>query len=30
VRHTLHRYGLTGAEIQYIINILREGGPEEQ
>jgi CPA2 family monovalent cation:H+ antiporter-2 len=30
VRHTLHRYGLTGAEIQYIINILRQGGPEEQ
>ena len=30
VRHTLHRYGLTGTEIQYIINILREGGPEEQ
>jgi CPA2 family monovalent cation:H+ antiporter-2 len=30
VRHTLHRYGLTGAEIQYIINVLREGGPEEQ
>jgi CPA2 family monovalent cation:H+ antiporter-2 len=30
VRHTLHRYGLTGAEIQYIINILREGGTEEQ
>ena len=30
VRHTLHRYGLTGTEIQYIINILRQGGPEEQ
>jgi CPA2 family monovalent cation:H+ antiporter-2 len=30
VRHTLHRYGLTGVEIQYIINVLREGGPEEQ
>ena len=30
VRHTLHRYGLTGAEIQYIINILMEGGPEEK
>ena len=30
VRHTLHRYGLTGPEIQYIINILRQGGPEEQ
>lgn len=30
VRHTLHRYGLTGSEIQYILNILREGGPEEK
>jgi CPA2 family monovalent cation:H+ antiporter-2 len=30
VRHTLHRYGLNRAEIQYILNILREGGPEEQ
>ena len=29
VRHTLHRYGLAGTEIQYIINILREGGTEE-
>ena len=30
VRHTLHRYGMTGAEIQYIINILRQGGSEEK
>ena len=30
VRHTLHRYGLAGTEIQYIINILREGGHEEK
>lgn len=30
VRHTLHRYGLTGAEIQYILNILRQEGPEEK
>ena len=26
VRHTLHRFGLTGPEIQYIINALREEG----
>jgi CPA2 family monovalent cation:H+ antiporter-2 len=26
VRHTLHRFGLTGTEIQYIINALREEG----
>ena len=30
VRHTLHRYGLTGAEIQYILNVLRQGGSEEK
>ncbi len=24
-RHTLHRFGLTGTEIQYILNSLREG-----
>ena len=26
VRHTLHRFGLTSSEIQYIINTLREEG----
>jgi CPA2 family monovalent cation:H+ antiporter-2 len=26
VRHTLHRFGLTGTEIQYILNSLREEG----
>ena len=26
VRHTLHRFGLTGPEIQFIINALREEG----
>jgi len=26
VRHTLHRFGLTGTEIQYIISALREEG----
>ncbi|MEA1958741.1 MAG: cation:proton antiporter [Chloroflexota bacterium] len=29
LRHTLHRFGLTGPEIQYIINMLREGGHPE-
>jgi CPA2 family monovalent cation:H+ antiporter-2 len=26
IRHTLHRFGLTGQEIQYIVNTLREEG----
>jgi len=26
IRHTLHRFGLTAQEIQYIVNILREEG----
>ena len=26
VRHTLHRFGLTGTEIQYILTGLREEG----
>lgn len=30
VRHTLHRFGMTGAEIQYILNVLRQGGPEDK
>jgi len=24
IRHTLHRYGLTSQEIQYVVNALRE------
>jgi len=30
IRHTLHRFGLTGTEIQYILNGLREGKIEEK
>ncbi len=30
VRHTLHRFGITGVEIQYIISTLRHGGPPEE
>ena len=26
IRHTLHRFGLTTQEIQYIVNALREEG----
>ena len=30
VRHTLHRFGVTGVEIQYIISNLRHGGSPEE
>ena len=30
IRHTLHRFGMTSTEIQYILNNLREGRSEEK
>ncbi len=30
VRHTLHRFGMTSTEIQYILNALREGQTEKK
>jgi CPA2 family monovalent cation:H+ antiporter-2 len=29
IRHTLHRFGMTGTEIQYILNTLRQGQIEQ-
>jgi CPA2 family monovalent cation:H+ antiporter-2 len=29
IRHTLHRFGMTGTEIQYILNTLRQGQLEQ-
>jgi CPA2 family monovalent cation:H+ antiporter-2 len=29
IRHTLHRFGMTGTEIQYILNSLRQGQLEQ-
>jgi CPA2 family monovalent cation:H+ antiporter-2 len=30
IRHTLHRFGMTSTEIQYILNTLREGQTEKK
>ncbi|MCJ7628506.1 MAG: NAD-binding protein, partial [Longimicrobiales bacterium] len=30
IRHTLHRFGMSGTEIQYILNNLREGSHENR
>jgi CPA2 family monovalent cation:H+ antiporter-2 len=30
IRHTLHRFGMSSTEIQYILNSLRHGRTEEK